>query len=217
MHIVKNSRILNNMNCWKIKLDNTIFAIMPAHVATIKINGIWKSSSFLNACDKITKTDWFVPDNWQNNIDIYNDFCWTELKQDTDHYLEPTKLNLNDPVDGNFYFHQPFSYTGKLTNVSSFGKIKSSLYLSPNSNMLESINIGFRGISGAICVDKSYDMIGMLIKKGADLGTHTVNISNGEISRQQMTPMIRSIIMPPYVMLEHINSNKININNLNKN
>lgn len=214
MNIIKNCRISNYVNCWRVKLDTKVYAIMPAHVALFKINNNWKTSQFLTTCDNNikgnTNTDWHVPTDWLEHENIYNDICWKEIKNNDLQHFESTDQCLEDPIDVSLYFHQPHSYDGKIKSMASVGKIRTCVYESPNSKMLECVGVGFRGISGAVCVDNSTNIIGMLIRRGVDLGIHHVNLSNNiQTFSKNMSTVPRSIIMPLSIMHKHINNTKI--------
>ena len=120
MNIAKLCRVSSCVNCWKINVNNKIFAIMPAHVAILNMNDRYRLTGFLKTCDNRTtkKLDWYVPDIWITNPDTNNDLCWAEIKSaDTDMpiiaqipAINSSKLCLDDPIDSNFWFHQPYSY-----------------------------------------------------------------------------------------------------------
>ena len=188
-------------NCWKTKLGNNVYAIMPAHVAIYKQqNEEWKPSQYLKACGEL---EWNISSNWKSESLIKDDFAWAKIPSSplsTD-YFSNTSLLLSDPIDGNFYFNQSFDMNGRLTKVPTLGKVRGIVYPSPNSNFLESIGIGFRGMSGSVCIDDHNKMIGMFIRRGADLGTYQ---SESLIKNGSTLPMRRGIIIPPSEMLRHI-------------
>ena len=54
---------------------------------------------------------------------------------------------------------------------SSFASINGVLYPSPESSLLEAIDVGFRGMSGAIAVNQgTQELVGMFVGRGAALG-----------------------------------------------
>ena len=192
-------------NCWKTKLGENIYAIMPAHVALYKTpTEEWRTSQYLKSCGDL---NWNVSSEWKETESIQNDFAWAKIAKianisnPTNDYFTETSLSLSDPIDGNFYFNQPFNMNGHLTKFPTLGKVKGVVYPSPNSNYLESIGIGFRGMSGAVCADDANNLIGMFVRRGTDLGTHKNEtlIKNGST-----LPMRRGIVIPPSEMIKHI-------------
>lgn len=201
----------NITNCWKAKLGDNIYAIMPAHVAIYKTpTDTWKTSQFLKNCGDL---DWFVSQNWKDTLLIKDDFAWAKVKLDhknshENNYFSETILPLDEPIDGNFYFNQPYDMNGKLCRNYNLGKVKGTVYPSPKSSFLESIGIGFRGMSGAICVDDDNGLIGMFVRRGHDLGTYT---NTTLLQTGSTSPIRRGIIIPPSEMLKHIENNGVKI------
>ena len=172
---------------------------MPAHVAIYKdYYKNWKRSIYLKKCGNL---EWNVSLHWINTPTIQHDFAWTKLNNDgTNNYLEETKFTLTDPVDVNFYFNQLYDINGKCSDYTSWGKIKGVVYPSPNSLLLESIGIGFKGMSGAVCTDENNNLVGMFIRRCGDLGK-----SNNYVpSDHNISSMCRGIIMPSSEMIKHI-------------
>jgi hypothetical protein len=194
-------------NCWKTKLGNSIYAIMPAHVAIYRTqNEEWMPSQYLKNCGNL---EWNITSQWKNTLHIKDDFAWAKLPSIlSDEYLSETLLSLSDPIDGNFYFNQPFDMNGRLSKAPTLGKVKGIVYPSPGSTFLESIGIGFRGMSGAVCVDDKNDLIGMFVRRGVDLGTHKSEIL---IKNGSTLPMRRGIIIPTTEMLKHIEKGGVQI------
>ena len=143
-----------------------------------------------------------------------NDFCWGELKNDENHsnFFTPTTKCINEPLDCNFYFNQYYSYDGVLQKEPSLGKITGTVYKSPGINMLECLNIGFKGISGAMCLDNNDNMIGMIIRRGTNLGIMNYCVDKSIPINDTIAQ--RSIIMPYNIMIDNINSESIKINEL---
>lgn len=220
---VKLARISSFVNCWKIQINSSrVFAVMPAHVAVYKENDKWRRSIFLNKCDKnlVKKSDWKVPLMWSNNFDPHNDFAWTEL--DNEHcggtVLKKAMCNMNDPMDASFYFSHTIDHTGKICAQPTFGKINGTVYNSPSSNLLEAPGIGFRGMSGAITVDSHGDCIGMLLRRGSNLGETKFDGINSDYKfSNNLTSLRRALVMPFDLMSSHIhNDNSVKIDNLIK-
>lgn len=209
---VKLSRISPYVNCWRIQIDTSrIFAVLPAHVAVHKKNDMWKKSFFLDKCNRGCgdKLNWKIPLKWTENHDPHNDIAWAEIKDCIDISLKETKHDINNPIDTSFYYSHTIDHAGKICADSVFGKMNGTVYASPNSTLLEVPNIGFKGMSGAIAVDDNGDCIGMLLRRGSNLGERDLDGTEGNYKfSKNLTPMRRSLIMPFGNILSHINSNK---------
>ena len=218
---VKLSRISTFVNCWKVQINSSrVFAVMPAHVAVYKENNKWRKSIFLNKCDKnlIKKCNWKVPFQWSTNFDPHNDFAWTEIDNNNCEgtVLKKSMCDIDNPMDVSFYFSHTIDHNGKICSMATFGKINGTIYKSPCSNLLEAPGIGFRGMSGAIATDRYGDCVGMLLRRGSNLGETKFDGINSEYKfSNNLTSLRRSLIMPFDLMSAHIkNNNSINIDDL---
>ena len=81
------------------------------------------------------------------------------------------ETNITNPTDVEIYFQQPYDYKGDWQKNSSFASIDAVVYPSPESPLLEALDVGFRGLSGAIAVMKrNQTLLGMFIKRAESLG-----------------------------------------------
>ena len=226
---IKQSRMSNYVNCWRVKLGNSFYAILPAHCAIYKPkNKGWVRSNFLNMCRTDLNLQWHVSINWDSsNGSIENDLAWAKLDK-SDYYFsvgtnmlnnEQNNEQNNEPIDVQFFFNQPYDYKGKLLKTASFGKVNGVAYASPNSEMLEALNIGFKGMSGAIAVNNNNDLIGMFVRRGVSLGVGdqttvdpTIQVTE-QLAPQSMT-LSRGMIIPSNVIAKLINSPSVSIKDL---
>lgn len=211
MQHIKNCRVSLITNCWRVKFGKDLYAILPAHVATYKSHNKWILSPFLKECGD-EHLSWNIPVRWKDRMQFHDDFAWAKLIDNDKksphktHLLETTK-DLSEPIDTNFYYNQPYDAYGLRTDVATFGKMIGITYPSPNSSLLESLNIGHRGFSGAICVDNTIGLVGMFIGRGTELGQN----EDASPLVNNTSPMRRGIIIPPSIMLEHIKEGGIQI------
>lgn len=215
LNIVKNCRVSNYINFWKVTFPMVgSYAIMPTHCAIFKKenDNKWQVSEYLKMCNGNTNSNklrWFTTKKWLDMEQLENDIAWAKLPEigfvtgsgiHSNTYLQSTSyvLDSSDSVDAMFYFHQPYDYKGNLCEQASLGRMLGIVYNSPNSKMLEATNIGFKGMSGSIAVSEfGYSfggLVGMFVGRGTDLGVTGKD-------------MARGIIMPPNVMTENIMSN----------
>jgi hypothetical protein len=164
-------------NCWRVRFGMDFYAILPTHVAIYKNCNEWILSPFLKECESMREPlKWNIPFNWKNHMRLCDDFAWAKLAiENKGHNLETNSLsssiqNLSEPINADFYYNQPYDANGVRVDVATFGKITGIVYPSPNSSLLESLNIGHKGFSGAVCVDDSNGLVGMFIRRGTELG-----------------------------------------------
>lgn len=228
---ILSSRFSKYVNCWKIQLDCGTYAVMPAHVAIYKNKNdcIWQKSNFLEMCNgeninKFGNLKWFVSEKWKFEQMLEDDLAWTKIENDLNGtYSNGTSSNGNtfetsnvldnmEPLDVNFYFNQPVDYKGQLCHTASFGKQFGSIYPSPNSKLFEAVSVGFKGMSGAVVLDsKSDKFVGMLIRRGTDLGTKYIDKSNVSYNFANSSTMSRAMIMPTSMISQHIKNGGVEI------
>ena len=73
-----------------------------------------------------------------------------------------------EPLDVDVIFRQPYDMEGiNVGNASVIGSTKATLYRSPSDGLLESIDIGFKGMSGAMAISANKKVVGMFVKRGS--------------------------------------------------
>ena len=166
---IKQASASRFLNAWRIQFGSRRFLITPAHVAVYKKHDRWLISNFLRDFKHL---NWFIPAVYLANFKPEDDLAWTEVPPDS----EGTFLDLSTdailyPTNVDFYFRQPYNAEGKWVDNSSFASITSVLYPSPESALLEAIDVGFRGMSGAIALkQETTELVGMFVRRGAALG-----------------------------------------------
>lgn len=194
--MIKKFRASNYINAWYMTFDNVNYVVMPAHCAMFKDkSGKVIRSDFLNHFDE--KLNWFTTENWINKGLHQYDFAWTKSNpsQNKSSFSHKLMLKSSGITDVSFYYNQPCDIQGNLTKVATFGKLNGTVYESPNSCLLEAVNIGFKGMSGAICV-KDNKLVGMFVGRAKDLGSDTRTLPRG-------------IILPCKEMLKNIRDKNI--------
>lgn len=193
---------LGYLNAWKIILGKETYMITPAH------NLIYKKHNNLQISHLIRPKDisgWNVDKRFVDSNDILYDLAWKKLSwNEPGLYSYPT--DLSNIVKCNFYYYQPYNYKGVLTNEYNIGCIDGYVYKSPEIDYYESINVGFRGMSGAIVTIPGCNInnfIGMFIRKceniGMDLNASTIKTETNGISR--------GLIMPHFIIDNIIKEN----------
>ena len=164
--VVQDACPSKNINAWKLRIGKKCYLVTPAHVLIYGKEGVWTFSKF---ADDFRNLKWRIPKMYVGEKDenLEFDFAWAEIPDDK------KSLDLSDsfetPIKVNFYFRQPYDLKGKWVE-SSFASIESILYKSPNSDLLEGLDIGFRGMSGAIAVDSDNGKVtGILVRRGGSI------------------------------------------------
>jgi len=192
----------NTLNSWKILLNNNKYIITPAHNVIYKKNGILKKSDFAQ------NANWQIPLNYLNN-DVFNSehdiaFIKNDYLKESD-CLKPYKRKTNI-IHTDFYFLQPIDFTGKFGQYR-LGCMTGIIYQSPNSLLYEGINVGFRGMSGSICVDKNdkYKYIGMFVRLGKNLGS---NEKSSTLEMSETKEAKRGMIMTYHLIKKNLLAEK---------
>jgi hypothetical protein len=172
-------------------LNNKPFAIMPAHCVIYNVNNNWVRSNFLEQLST-NKLLWNVPTKWLTSQELHDDFAWAPLN-DVSNMAPMTSTNVTQ-MDESFCAH--FVHPNSTVTDSVIGKINGLMYRKPHTDLFESCNIGFTGMSGAL-ITQFYDTIavGMFIRRGY--------LGNG--SNPMTLPV--GTILPVSVMEKHVVSN----------
>lgn len=187
------------LNSWKIIVGHKPFVITPAHNVMYKKNNFIIKSHFVANCDY----DWQISQRYLESFSPDFDLAWAHLETTPDDFLTQDKLN-NDLRNVNFYFLQPYHHSGKHNANIQLGAMCGIIYRSPSSSLYEAINVGFRGMSGAICVDPNNigSYVGMFVRLGKNLGSDsgasTLDFSETKESKRgliMLNKQIESLIM----------------------
>ncbi len=158
------------INAWKLKINSKCYLITPAHVAVYRKNDQWLISKFLK---DLSHYNWCIPVNYLANFAHEDDIAWTLLpdSESNQNFLELSNDKILHPTKVEFFFHQPYNTNGILVENSSFASINSVVYPSPESELLEALDVGFRGMSGALALkQETAEVVGMFVGRGTALG-----------------------------------------------
>lgn len=154
------------VNAWNVVLGGRAFTITPAHVALYANNGVWCKSEFL----KQLPGRWQIPRMFVDSEDALSDFAWKEIENNNSSgCLKTSVIENDDPVDVTGYFRQPYDRHGNwAASESAFGAMSTVLYRSPQCNLLEAIDVGFRGFSGALFLREDA-VVGLFLRRGTNI------------------------------------------------
>jgi hypothetical protein len=155
-HLLRKAVVSALTNCWKVVINEKTFAVLPAHVAIFKQNDVWTRSHFLNGMNDLK---WKIPANYITKQSFEDDFAWAEV-EDHAGRLELSETKIEDPTQASFYFNQPYDVHGNMTKTPTLGAINAMIYPSPGGRLLEAVNAGFRGMSGALAFDEDSKILG---------------------------------------------------------
>lgn len=217
-NILKRANISNYLNCWKLILDNKAYAVIPAHCLIYKKN-TWYKSFIANKLSKYETLQWHIPSKFAETLDIYHDFAFSriETKGNARAIGAINCYGNGDDEEIKFYFYQPFSHTGKISKYATLGRVDGVIYKSPESDLYETIGIGFRGMSGALCINNKKKVSGMYIRRGEDLGVDNNNTFISQVTNNMAlssVPVSRGMIMTPQTMIKHIKGDIVPIDEL---
>jgi hypothetical protein len=191
---------ISTLNAWRVLISNKPYIITPAHNVIYKKNNVWKKSEFVQNSNHKWK---FHKSYYQKQTPEY-DLAWVE-STDSEQHLLPLICDI-DIKKVDFYFLQPRDHTGIMTDDYQLGSISGTIYKSPNSVLYEALNIGFRGMSGAICSNNKKNFIGMFVRLGSNLGSDP-NASTLQINE---TKEIKRGLIMSALTIESIISDKSN-------
>ena len=173
-----------NVNAWRVKIGGDKYLITPAHVAIFSKDQKWRFSHFL---DDLKDLHWKIPFSYAVKPSPQYDICWAKLpSDDTSNALSLDITPIMAPTKVNVLFRQPYNMEGKwVGSQSTLGSTEATLYETPNTRdittdqlaiagdfsddsipLAESIDIGFRGMSGAIALSENGHCRGMFVKRG---------------------------------------------------
>lgn len=183
--LVKNCCPSTLVNAWKVRIGTKPFLVTPAHVCVYGERGHWTMSSFLK---ELSLFDWKISASYVSNPNPLYDLAWAELAKEEDECIvlgsgvaAPTKVDV--------FFRQPLDHNGTwVSERSEIGQTETILYPSPSpaqlpelsegdmdaGDLLEAVDIGFRGMSGALAMRHQHPhdtgpitCEGMFIKRGS--------------------------------------------------
>lgn len=166
-----------NVNAWKVKVGGECVLAVPAHVAVhADDDGNWKLSKFL---DDFKELDWRIRHSYSVDASPYDDICWAKFHGDDTDALELEDSEIVDPTKAYVIFRQPYDMDAAWVSPrSEMGLTEAIVYRTPKRAliagdgnvperpMLESMDVGFRGMSGAVAVNEDGKCVGMFVKRG---------------------------------------------------
>ena len=136
-------------------------------------------SKFLN---DFKDKDWRIHYSYTTNPSPQYDICWAKLDDDQPDALDLEHSVICDPTKVRVIFRQPYDVDAVWTlRGSEMGLTEAVLYRSPKlvvtagdgnvpepeyCSLLESMDVGFRGMGGAIALDGNDKCVGMFVKRG---------------------------------------------------
>ena len=103
---------------------------------------------------------------------VTNDLAWaevTEPEQPGHRSLRVREDPIGSTLSSTIFFRQPYNLDARWdASKSVLGAISAILYPSPDSPLLEVLDVGFRGMSGAIAIDTSQSepwVLGMMSRR----------------------------------------------------
>lgn len=164
-------------------MGNSLLYLTPAHVVLFN-NSKRKRLEVSDFMNWSSDCEWFVPTGYDPNRrePKLTDLAWAKVPEshnrDEQCFLELSDKKFNSPQPAHLFFRQPYDEQGKwLGDRSELAAKDAVVYKSPNSELLEAIDIGFRGLSGAIATEKDSDkVVGLFIRKGKAVALKTTKI-----------------------------------------
>ena len=133
-----------------------------------------------------------VPRKYVDGSIIY-DLAWAEVEeQPGQHSLQVREDPVESAVHSTMYFRQPYDLEATWdASESVVGAISAILYPSMKSPLLEVLDVGFRGMSGALAIDANQPqplVLGMMSRRAKPIELNIVRThhSTGDILVQRV-------------------------------
>jgi hypothetical protein len=195
------------VNAWCVNFSSGKYIITPAHVAVHIKNGIYTRSTFLN---ELSHLSWHVPRLYNGLDNSFSfDCAWAKLPDDKESQ-DSFAFNISHCMDCDIFFRQPYDEHASWDGSQSvLGSVKAQVYPSPRSQLLEALDVGFKGMSGALvtsAIDGQSKVIGMLLRRGTPIDLRkksvkqhsTVTTFNGNVIHHEymsaVTPDDESVL-----------------------
>eukprot|EP01041_Mallomonas_annulata_P008971 gene8971-18565_t len=164
-----------------------------------KCGSIWHvMTSLIQVYDFLSSLkdlQWMVPSSYVNNPQPHSDFCWAELPDEDDgNVIESDLTEIVAPTKVEVFFRQPCNFEDQwVRNNSTIGSTDATIYRTSSTlvgeeetfgeHFLESIYIGFRGMSGAIAISPiSGKCMGIFVRRGSLIPFKEVKTSADPLS-----------------------------------
>lgn len=153
------------VNVWKVNINKNRYLINPAHVALFAKNNLWQRSHFL---DDFYKFKWNIPFSYLVRPCPQSDICWAKLPDDDgSDALELDVIPITEPLNVDVVYRQPYHMNGTWVSESTFGATQATVYRTPSEDLIESIDIGFKGMSGAVALSSDSKLVGLFVKRAS--------------------------------------------------
>ena len=162
VQIVEMSSASQLFNVWRLRINNQVYAVMPAHCL------VHRKSYTPNLDQRLKTLDWRVSSRYKvGTVDPMIDVAWA--KTEPHNFLDPAP-ERRLPTITSLFFRQPYDYNGNRQVRASLVCMEGSLHLSPGStDLFETMDVGFKGMSGALVVDPDARCEGLLLRRGKAL------------------------------------------------
>ena len=167
MNKITNSCPSSSVNVWKVIVNGAGYLITPAHVALYEKEKNWRLSPLLK---DFHDYNWNIPYSYVIKPSAQSDICWAKVPNDNDlsNFLELERTEIEEPLNVDVVFRQPYDIHGINVGIkSTIGSTKATLYKSPSDGLIESLDIGFRGMSGAIAISAETKVVGIFVVRGS--------------------------------------------------
>jgi hypothetical protein len=135
-------------------------------------NNLWTRSSFMS---DVQHLNWKIPQKYVLDPQPECDLCWCKVEDDyNDDYITIPERRINLPERISIFFRQPYDVSGNwIPEPSALGVIDAIVYSPPGDrsgdmHLFEALDVGFRGMSGAVGLrDDTTELVGMFVKRGS--------------------------------------------------
>lgn len=164
------------VNVWRVLLGGQPLLVTPAHVAVHSTkDGKWRRSKLLDDAG-LGSRDWYVPARYPKfPKDLTCDLAWSPVakSEESDHpassFLETAESMPDGPEAAQLFFRQPYKPDGQWEKNATLGSLATTLYpVSGKEQLLEALDVGFRGLSGAVAVapENEGKCLGFFVRRG---------------------------------------------------
>jgi hypothetical protein len=192
---------LKTLNAWKVKIGLDKFIVTPAHNIIYKPdpNKSFQPSPFV---PEKYNSNWFVNTKYikSSNYNLLYDLAFKPIENKSQS-IQSESIDPDQIHNINYFYYQPYDWNSiKVSKQNySLGCAQAIIYKSPDNNFgdndvyFEAINIGFRGMSGAIVTNLESDkFLGLFVRRISNLGT---NQSDSTI-QTELVGVSRGFVMP---------------------
>ena len=199
---------LKTLNAWKVQIGLDKFILTPAHNVIYKPDkdtNVYKLSPFVPLK---YNSDWYIPTKYINSeqYDLLNDLAWKPIGKNSQ-TINSVYIDSEQIYKVKYFYYQPYDFNNiKVSKQNySLGCNQTIIYKCPSNNIsnitnitnikdeyFEAINMGFRGMSGAIVTNQQANkFLGLFVRRIGNLG---ISLLDSTI-KTEMTGISRGFIM----------------------